>query len=145
MRILERFDIPTLDWISEIIETEPGITRNRLTSMVCERLDWRAPNGSYQVTSCALGLRRLEEHGFLQLPQPTKMVANRLPPPIRVQFDRSPLNCSLDQLGEIRLRAVTGDKWGNMLWRWLMDSWHPLGAGAPCGARICYVLYINSP
>jgi hypothetical protein len=140
MRILERFDKPTLDWITELMDTEPGITRNRLTRMVCERLEWRAPNGSYQVTSCALGLRRLENHGYFRLPRPTRNVRKEPLPPIQAQFTRPALNCSLDELGEIRLYTATGDKWRNFLWRWLMDSWHPLGAGALCGARICYLI-----
>lgn len=122
--ILERFDPASIQWISEAIAASPDLSRSRLTRLVCERLDWRAPNGSHQRTACSLGLRRLEQLGLLRLPEPRW----------------TPLACQLAQLGDIRLIMVNGDPTRLLLWRWLMDSWHPLKSGHLCGAQIRYLV-----
>ena len=57
--ILQRFDASSLQFIDEAIATDPELTRTQLAKLVCEQFDWRSPNGHYQTTACAIGLRRL--------------------------------------------------------------------------------------
>ncbi len=141
LRNIERFDPETIDWIEETIRTRPEVSRTGLARLVCERLDWRAPNGRHQVTSCYVALRRLEELGVIRLPAPRTPWLNdpehrrRLPP-----YDRSALECSLADLGRIRLLMVNGDRERMDTWRRMMDTFHPLGAGRLCGAQIRYII-----
>ena len=140
--ILERFDATSIQWIDEIIAADPDLTRSRLSKLVCEQLDWRAPNGHYQTTACADGLRRLQELNILQLPEPrwTPLSNRDLTPPQLEPYERPPLACSLVELGEIRLLMVNGNRDKLTLWRQMLDSWHPLGAGHLCGAQIRYLV-----
>jgi hypothetical protein len=138
--ILERFDATSIQWIDEIIAADPDLTRSLLSKLVCEQLDWRAPNGHYQTTACAIGLRRLHELNILQLPAPRwTQLNNREPAPRLEPYERPPLACSLAELGEIRLVMVNGDRGKLTLWRRMLDR-HPLGAGALCGAQIRYLV-----
>jgi hypothetical protein len=138
---LERFDTTSLLWIDETIAAEPDISRTRLAQLFCEHFGWRAPNGHYQMTGCALALQRIHDLGLIQLPtpQPTPL----LDPARRRQlepYDRPQLECSLAELGEISLLLVNGDKERMSLWQRMMESWHPLKSGHLCGARLRYLI-----
>lgn len=138
---LEKFDTASIQWIDATIAAEPDISRTRLVQLFCERFDWRAPNGRYQKTGCAVALQRIHDLGVIELPAPRW---TPLLDPARRQglepYDRPQLTCSLSELGEINLLPVNGDKIRLRLWRQMMESWHPLQAGNLCGAQIRYLV-----
>lgn len=138
---LERFDESSLQWIDGIIAAEPDISRSRLVRLFCERFGWRSANGRYQRAGCSVALHRLSDLGLVQLPAPR--FTPLLDPTRRrrlVPYDRPLLECSLTELGEIKLLAVNGNKERLDLWRRMMESFHPLTSGHLCGAQIRYLI-----
>lgn len=138
---LERFDIDSITWLEETLAAEPDITRSGLVRRFCQEFDWRAPNGRLQKTSCALALQKIQGLGLINLPaaRPTPLLDPERRQPLE-SYERPELECSLPELGEIRLVVVNGDQQRGRLWRQLMESWHPLQNGNLCGAQIRYLI-----
>ena len=55
--------------IQEVVETCAGISRTELSHTVCELLEWRRPNGRLKSRECLSFLERLENQGYLTLPE----------------------------------------------------------------------------
>jgi hypothetical protein len=133
-----------LEFIRRLIEEHPSVSRRRLSAMVCEAWDWRQANGQLSDMICRGLLLALERGGFLQLP-PKKfsphnpLGAERRRPPC-VEVDRSPLGCSLKELGPLEFRQVRASRWEPM-WAGLIEEHHYLGYCHPVGEQLKYLVF----
>ncbi len=73
MRICgQEFSSSLLDRIQLTLVAEPDISRRRLSTKICDWLDWRAPNGKLQDMSCRKALVELDRRGIIALPENDK-------------------------------------------------------------------------
>lgn len=128
--------------IAATVKTIPTVSRSALSRLVCEWLDWRAPDGSLREVGCRKALLELERRGCVELPARAKIAAfapeavkRREPPTIPA------ISCSLEELGAVEVVPVTSRyAKSSAVWNGLMDAHHYLGAGPLCGAQIRYLV-----
>ena len=130
--------------IETIIAHQPDISQRQLSRRVCERLDWRSPNGALQEMSCRVALLQLRQKGQLELP-PVRRHPNLNKAKSRLHEaafpEPTPIVCPLNQLGQITLlRIKPGDRQQSRQWNFMMSRYHYLGAGPLCGAQIRYFI-----
>lgn len=125
--------------ISATVNSEPGISRRRLSRLVCEWMGWRNSAGRLQEMSCRKALLALHRNGLIELPPISKRYT--------FQQRRAPVSpaavavveCKLKDLGEVELIQVSGSG-PSGLWRAMMDEHHYLGSGPLCGAQLRYLI-----
>lgn len=147
MRICgQEFSSDILNRIGKLLTKEPGISRAALSRHVCQWLNWRSSTGVLQEGGCRKALAELDRRGALTLPK-VKVVYNFQRPRRTnpgVTFAPPKVNCSLSRLGAVEIVVVTSrycKDWH--LWNILMDQYHYLGRGSPCGGQIRYL--VKSP
>lgn len=92
-----------------LIAAHPQSSRRALSTLVCERWNWRQANGQLSDLLCRGLMLALERAGQLSLPPvrrrpPNNIVARARPGPVEV--DRTPLRTSLAELGPLTLKQV---------------------------------------
>jgi len=135
------FTSEQLQQIRQMIAASPDASRAAISREVCRRLDWRKPDGGLKDMSCRVALLRMHEDGLLTLPPPrngngnarryTRRTSAAEPRPIQ--------QCSLSQLGEVRLEIVTASD--SHLWNEYIDRYHYLGYTPLPGAQLRYFAY----
>lgn len=73
------FSAAELAVIRELIADHPGLNRAQLSRLVCERLEWRRPDGRLKDMSCRVAMLRMAADGVLELPAPLKRNGNAKP------------------------------------------------------------------
>src|ERR1700736_4908860 len=66
------FEASEIQTIRELIAMSPPISRYRLSREVCERLNWRRPDGRVRDMSCRGALLRMQADGLFTLPPPRR-------------------------------------------------------------------------
>ena len=132
-------------FIHELIGRHPGASRRALSRELCEAWDWRQQNGQLRDMVCRSLMLALHRAGHIELPpvrfRPHNPLARRSKPQL-VLADRSPLCCSLKQLGELSLLQVrrTGAE-GEF--NGLLEQYHYLGYTQPVGEHLKFMVYAN--
>lgn len=128
-----------LAWIARAVETRPELSRTQLAREVCAWLDWEGPDGAPKVTSCRIALRHLERRGLIALPE-AKGAFARAGPSVPGAPPTNPITCSLDELGELSVVAVTSAQRDlHAQWTELMAH-HYLGPGPLVGRQVRYLV-----
>jgi hypothetical protein len=144
MRICGReFSQEMIARIEETVESDPSLSRRALSLRVCEWLDWRGHTGKLKEVSCRKALLELHRRGLIPLPAAHKSCFRQscAEPPTDQMIDTPELSCSLDELGEIKIVAVSSRySHASQIWNELMDRFHYLGKGPLCGAQIRYLV-----
>lgn len=139
----------SMDAIEEIrgvVAGDPGISRGKLSRLVCERLGWRSCNGRLQEVSGRQVLAKLDRCGVIDLPVRDKGSFFKSPGSSKSRDLPSvpEVACSLSDLGAVQVIAVPGAKTEqSQQWNAMMDTYHYLGSGPLCGAQIRYL--VRSP
>jgi hypothetical protein len=110
---------------------------------VCEWLQWRAANGKLKEVSCRKALLELHRRGLIPLPAAEESCFKRscAKRPADGLIDTPELQCTLKELGEIRIVAVSSRySKTSQIWNGLMERFHYLGKGPLCGAQIRYLV-----
>jgi hypothetical protein len=118
--------------------------RSAISRLLCERWNWRQPNGQLKEMACRAILLSLEERGELELP-PRQKESFRAPRRADRQVfavDDSPLEGSVAQFRSLTIRMVrqTPDE---ALWDYLVDTHHYLGRPWIVGACLKYLVYLD--
>ena len=140
-KILGRqFSDEILARIQNSIDSDPKLSRRRLSLLVCEWLDWRNPSGRLQEMSCRKALLELDRRSAIKLPPARKSFFTKpaiprqyAPPPI------SPVEGDLSLLGTIDLVRVERGP-DSLAWRGMLDAFHYLKSGPLCGAQVRYLV-----
>ena len=129
--------------IRRLREENPTINRTKLSQLVCEKLQWRKPNGELKDMSCRVALLRMQADGLIQLPPPlpTRTAPRSTSIPLTsVTAASDPIVDPVHLLGKIRLERVTGRP-ALTLWREYIARYHYLGYTILPGAQIRYFVY----
>jgi hypothetical protein len=124
--------------IRTLIRTHPQASRQRLSYLLCEALDWRKADGSLKDMSCRVALLRMHRQGLIELPaprhpvNPSRSFARRT-----AQAEpRALLEAPVQALGALCLAPV--QRTDSALWNEYIDRYHYLGYKPLPGAQLRY-------
>ena len=118
--------------------------RSAISRLLCERWNWRQPNGQLKEMACRALLLWLEAKGVLQLP-PRQKESFRAPRRTDRQVfavDSSPVEGTVSDFGSLTIRMVrqTPDE---AFWDYLVDTHHYLGRPWIVAASLKYLAYLD--
>ncbi len=117
-----------------MVDKTQDISRRALSRWVCELLAWRHPDGRLKDMSCRIALSRLHKTGALQLADAERISAFTRRS-VQQEFIRSPVSCSLQQLGSVTLILIENRLSDEaQTWKSLMKL-HYLGDRLFCAGR----------
>ena len=144
MRVCGReFSREVIARIEATVRGERSLSRRALSLRVCEWLQWRAANGKFKEVSCRKALLELHRRGLIPLPAAEGSCFGRSCGELLADglIDAPELQCTLKELGEIRIVAVSSRySKTSQIWNGLMERFHYLGKGPLCGAQIRYLV-----
>ena len=132
------FQPDELDLIRELIARQPPLNRYRLSLEVCERLNWRRPDGRLKHMSCRVAMLKMQAHGLIELPAPERIrpVAREIDAHLEEMLVE-PLQLPSIDLAGIRLEPVM-DRGESRLWNAYIERHHYLGHQPLPGAQLRY-------
>ena len=135
------FTAEELERIRALIESNPELTRNALSGIVCDELQWLRPDGRRKDMSCRVAMLRMHRDGWITLPPPRLRTGGRKPPPrlTSASAPRKVLSLFDFTLDEITLDPVDVRK-DSFLWNELIERYHYLGHQPLPGAQIRYLV-----
>src|SRR5262245_45667461 len=118
-----------LEEIGQWVKEHEGWSRYRLSRELCEHWAWHRPNGQLADMAARSFLGKLEQRGVIKLP------ALRRPSPNRMKhrqleilaLDKSPVQATLQSLGQLCLHEVSDDSGRRALFESLLATEHYLG------------------
>jgi len=133
------FSAEELATIRGLIAAGSQETRAELARQVCDRLEWRRPDGRRKDMSCRVAMIRMERDGLIDLPPPRQTNGNgKRRPRVTSASDPLPeLTLPAGRLGEIEFRQIEGRK-DSALWNELIERHHYLGYEPLPGAQMRY-------
>jgi hypothetical protein len=132
------FDASEIQIIRELIALSPPMSRYRLSGEVCQRLNWRRPDGRLKDMSCRVALLRMQADGLFTLPPPrrAKPLAFRAHPDIE-RAVLEPMHVPPVDLGQLTVDLVV-KKSDSLLWNAYIERHHYLGHQPLPGAQLRY-------
>jgi hypothetical protein len=133
-----QFEPTEIEAIRALIGSDPSLSRYRLSTMVCERMNWRRPDGGLKDMSCRVALLRMQADGLFSLPpaKRTKIVTYTQHPDIEREVDR-PLCMTNVALARLTIDSV-GKRHDSRLWNAFVQRYHYLGYRPIPGAQLRY-------
>jgi hypothetical protein len=134
-----------MDWIRQLMVSEPTLNRARLSRRVCSELHWLRQDGRSKEMSCRVAMLRMERDGLITLPRPEKGNGNgRTKPRITAASDpQEPLSLPARAVTPLEFRPVaTPDD--SSLWNELIERYHYLKYKPLPGAQIRYLIFHGS-
>jgi hypothetical protein len=128
--------------IRRLIASNPELTRNALSGIVCDQLRWLRPDGRMKDMSCRVAMLEMHRDGLISLPPPRVPTGGRKPPPrlTAASAPREPLTVSEYLLHEIALQPIDNRK-DSSLWNELIERYHYLGYQPLAGAQLRYLVW----
>jgi hypothetical protein len=131
------FDPSEIQLIRELLAQQPPLNRYRLSLVVCERLNWRRPDGRLKEMSCRVAMLRMQADGLFSLPPPRRAQ----PPAFKMSaaLERAvlePARLSSVDLAQLRVELVK--KRDSGLWNAYIERHHYLGHQPLPGAQLRY-------
>lgn len=128
-------------FIRELIASNPGVSRRRLSALLCQAWQWKQANGALRDMVCRGLLLMLDRAGQIELPPvryrpPNPLARREAPPPMRIA--PTPVIGPLNRIQPIELRQVrrTADE---PLFNSLMEQYHYLAYEQPVGEHLKYL------
>jgi len=128
--------------VRDLVHSLRGLTRRQISIALCRKWNWRRSKGSLNLEACGSFLRRLDERGLIDLPEPRNRRGTRrnvwqdlaknevfVPP-----GDIRPADLDL---GGVVVRPILRAE--TPRWRELMARFHYLGDGVLVGESLRYV------
>lgn len=144
MRYCGRLFLPKeLTKIRRLLREHPEYNRTEVSRQVCQRLNWRKPDGGLKDMSCRVALLRMHRDGLITLPAPTGGHHPVKPERRRTAAADPPvaaLETPVGALSDLRLlQVVTRSE--SCLWNEFIDRYHYLGYSPLPGAQLRYFVY----
>ena len=101
----QTFTTVILESIQRLVDATPDISRRCLSRKVCELLGWRGMDGRLKEMTCRKALFHLHKAGVLRMEDAVHnfTFTRRI---VQKEFLRSPVSCSLQELGEVTIVLV---------------------------------------
>jgi hypothetical protein len=137
-----RFQAQDLILARDLIEAHPDWSRYRLSRELCAVWDWRTATGQWRDMAARTGLLKLEQRGWLCLPERRMGSPNRhrLAAPVQRDWDRTPIAGSLADVGPVQIQEVSCRRSEREELRAALATFHYLGYRAPTGGNLQYVV-----
>lgn len=137
-RVFTKADV---DLLTHLIASHPTSSRNALSILACEALEWRQENGQLRDMLCRSAMLALHRAGLITLPEPRFQAVNnaiRHRSAAAVSIDETPIDTTLRDLGPIERRQVrkTPDE---RLVDGLIERHHYLGYTRPVGEHLKFL------
>jgi len=134
---------PDIALIERLLGDNPGWGRTRLSVELCERWNWRAPNGQIKDMACRNLLLRLEQAGQISLPPRQRKSTNayRNRSPVWVPHTSNPIEGLLKDLLPLRIARIDAGCEQDRLFRYLVAQHHYLGCRNVAGENMKYLIY----
>lgn len=135
-----QFEASEIDVIRTMIASDPSLSRYRLSTMVCEQLNWRRPDGGLKDMSCRVALLRMQNDGLFSLPlaRRAKVATYVETPDIESAVDW-PLIIPEVDLGRLTV-ALVAEKRDSLIWNAYIRRHHYLGHQLMPGAQLRYFI-----
>ena len=132
------FSAADIEVIRELLALCPPLSRYRLSRAVCERLNWRRPDGALKDMSCRVALLRMQADALITLPPPRRLkpVAYLAHADIEHAVREPVIVPSID-LARLCVDLVT-EKGDSLLWNAYIERHHYLGHQLMPGAQLRY-------
>lgn len=131
--------------IRSVITEHPTAGRVTLSQLICDRFNWKQPNGRLQDMACRAILLRLEKQGWIQLP-PRKSSGrlNSRKPVVELplQVIQEPLEGRLGEYPPVRLARVA-NKPDSRHWNGWIQRHHYLGYKPMVGRSLRYWIFLG--
>ena len=131
------FTTADVEMICTLVIDSPLMSRAKLSRIVCERLNWRRPNGALKDMSCRVAMLRMQDDGLLLLP-----VARWGRPKAGVHPEIEHAVAQPPITPEVDLRAIAIDivatEHDSRLWNAYIRQHHYLGYQPMAGAQLRY-------
>lgn len=136
------FSEDDIQFIRDLIGSQPETNRAQLSRRVCRALHWLRPDGRLKDMSCRVAMIRMEKDGLIRLPAPLhKAVISHYTPKITPASDpQEPICLGAGKLGSLTLRPVTNGK-DSAFYNELVHRYHYLGYKPLSGAQKRYLVY----
>lgn len=135
-----------VEFIQELIAANPGLSRRRLSTQLCQAWNWVQANGQLRTMVCRGLMLTLHRAGFIELPPARPNVRNPLaerpkPAPV-LNLSWGPLPATVGELGSLEIRQVrrTPDE---KLFGSLMEAHHYLAYTQPVGEHLKHLVYVR--
>jgi hypothetical protein len=137
-------DKDSLETIQAAIDSHWNKGRKHISKVLCQKWNWRQPNGQLKDMACREVLLTLDRKGLITLP-PRRIGAhndkrNRSIPVVNI--DQTPLPDKLANLAPLNLKAVRNTKL-EPLYNSLIHQHHYLGYRQIVGNHLKYIAYIG--
>jgi hypothetical protein len=131
-----------LQQVQHLLESHPDWSRYRLSRQLCSLWNWRAPNGQLKDMAARTLLLKLEQRGYIRLPQkrrpsPNRMLHKQLQPVAHVS---QPITESLGQLRPLQIKELSQWPDGLALYEWLLHQYHYLSYASAVGLNLKYLV-----
>ena len=135
--------IDDIKFIRNLIAENPGVSRWALSRKLCVAWNWVQPNGALRDMVCRSLMLRLQEAGYIKLPEkkrnPDNPLVNRKSPE-KVDIDQTPITKRLSEILPLEIRQVRRtplEKTANSL----IEQYHYLGYCHPVGEHLKYIVF----
>ena len=140
------FSKKELRFVQQMLKSFPNLSLTELAQTLCEHLGWVTARGRNKHNACLSALERLEQLGYLRLPQKRSHKTREVK---RISWSERtssglPIEGSLEALGSITLRVVTEEA-EVALWNEYVDRYHYLHYKHPIGASLKYFILAEKP
>ncbi len=127
--------------INQAISAQTDLSRTKLSSLVCEWLDWRSANGLLKEMSCRVALLNLHSAELIKLPKSIQTFPAVGSSRHKKALDEiTPLESGLSEFGLVEIVKVRGKTKASLVWNELMARYHYLGCDHLCGAQMRYLI-----
>ena len=128
--------------IRDLIASNPGWHRTRLSQELCRDWSWMAANGQFKDMAARALLRKLDARGLIALPAPVCSANNafRHRSVVSISVDETPIRDPLCELRPIHVAPVE-DKTQARLFRGLLHVHHYLSYRGPVGENVKYLVF----
>ena len=137
-----RFQPQDLILARDLIGAHPNWSRYRLSRELCAVWDWRTATGQWRDMAARTVLLKLEQRGWLCLPERRICSPNRhrLAAPAKRDWDRTPIAGSLADVGPMQIQEVSYRRSEREQLRAALATFHYLGYRAPAGENLQYMV-----
>jgi hypothetical protein len=129
-----------LHQLRQLIAAHPDWSRRRLSQRLCAQWNWRNGAGQLKDMAARSFLVKLHQRGLLRLPARRQTPTNRMRAGVVAprHWDRTPRGGSLEELGQVELREISGEPSGREELRAALAQFHYLGSGGTVGENLQY-------
>lgn len=130
-----------IETIKKLLKENPGWSRSGLSRELCKKWDWVTAGGRMKDMACRSYLRKLEQHGYIQLPprQTRKNGVCVQQPLIPMLHEKEPIRGELKEYYPLEIRRVERGYELN-LFKYYISAYHYLGWSGTVGENLKYIV-----